>query len=116
MILLHATSLILLNVTHFVSHLIPLAPHLPACDPVGGALNKAAQSIQADARTVGAIVFVLAVIIAGIMRMIAFGSERRVAISNMALTAAVVGLGIVLLAPLIQNALISWVGNGSNGC
>jgi hypothetical protein len=50
-------------------------------------------------------IFVICVIIAGIMRMVSFGNERRVAISNMALTAAVVGLVIALLALILRDWL-----------
>ncbi|HLI91054.1 MAG TPA: hypothetical protein VKV37_20350 [Ktedonobacteraceae bacterium] len=46
---------------------------------------------------IGGGIFVIGVSVAGIMRMVAFGSERRIATSNIALTAAVVGLVIMLL-------------------
>jgi uncharacterized membrane-anchored protein len=51
-------------------------------------------------------VFVVCVIIAGLMRMLSFGNERRVAISNMALTAAVVGLVIALIAIGLRDFLV----------
>jgi len=50
-------------------------------------------------------VFVICIVIAGLMRMLSFGNERRVAVSNMALTAAVVGLIIIMLAAAIQTWL-----------
>lgn len=51
------------------------------------------------------IIFVICVIVAGVMRMISFGNERRIAVSNMALTAAVIGLVIVLLSVAIRTWL-----------
>jgi hypothetical protein len=53
----------------------------------------------------GLTVFLIGVAIAGIMRMVAFGSERRIATSNIALTAAVVGLVIMLLGSALLSAL-----------
>ncbi|HTK08592.1 MAG TPA: hypothetical protein VL485_15600 [Ktedonobacteraceae bacterium] len=55
---------------------------------------------------VAVILFVICVIVAGVMRMISFGNERRIALSNMALTAAVIGLVIVLLAVVLQGWLL----------
>lgn len=52
---------------------------------------------------IGGSIFVICVIIAGLMRMLSFGNERRVAISNMAFTAAVIGLAIVLLSVAFQS-------------
>ncbi len=56
--------------------------------------------------TLGGTIFIISVVIAGIMRMPLFGvSERRTMISNMALSAAVVGLIIILLAIPLSSAL-----------
>lgn len=46
----------------------------------------------------GGTIFLIAIAIAGIMRMISGGNERRITISNMALMAAITGLAIMLLA------------------
>jgi type IV secretory pathway VirB2 component (pilin) len=61
-------------------------------------LDTFLSNIQTLFKALGTTVFVVCVIIAGIMRMISGGNERRVALSNMAFTAAVIGLAIVLLA------------------
>jgi len=59
--------------------------------------------------TIGATIFLICVAVAGIMRMISFGNERRIAISNMAIAAAVIGLLIMGLAvgfqTFISNAM-----------
>ncbi len=79
---------------------LPIAA-LMAGDPLPQ-LNKFVQQIETTVRIVGGTVFLIAVAIAGIMRMVAFGNERRVALSNMALTAAVVGLIIMLMATALS--------------
>lgn len=45
----------------------------------------------------------ISVIVAGVMRMAAYGNERRVAMSNMAMIAAIVGLVIMVMAAAILN-------------
>lgn len=64
-------------------------------------------SIQILLQGLGATVFVICVIIAGLMRMLSGGNERRVAISNMAFTAAVVGLAIILLASAFKTFIMT---------
>ena len=53
----------------------------------------------------GITVFVIGVIVGGLMRATAFGSERRIAVSNVAISCAVVGFIIILLATPLGNAL-----------
>jgi hypothetical protein len=95
-----------LSIASLLSHLTVLVPH----DQIGTALNKLATTAQQDATLVGGTVFLVSVVIAGVMRMVAFGSERRIAISNMALTSAVVGLVIMLLATVLHTALTQILG------
>jgi hypothetical protein len=79
---------------------LPIAA-LMAGDPLPE-LNKFVQQIRTTVLAVGGTIFLVSVAIAGIMRMVAFGNERRVALSNMALTAAVVGLIIMLMATALS--------------
>ncbi len=58
--------------------------------------------VQSTALAIGGTTFVISVIVAGIMRMTSFANERRVSMSNMALTAAVVGLVIMVLSTAIH--------------
>lgn len=53
------------------------------------------------------IIFGICVIVAGLMRMLSFGNERRIAVSNIALTAAIVG-GIMVAIVLV---LQGWIQN-----
>ncbi|GCE49938.1 hypothetical protein KTH_48070 [Thermosporothrix hazakensis] len=88
--------------------LAPLAAPKKATGDAYKDIENFASNIRSFLTTLGGIVFGIGVAVAGIMRMTAFGSERRVAMSNMALTAAVVGLVIVVMAntldKLITNA------------
>lgn len=78
-------------------------------DPFGD-LTNLTSFLQTFILGLGATVFVIGVAIAGIMRMVAFGSERRIATSNMALTAAVVGLIIMLIGTGLLTVLKSVFG------
>jgi Type IV secretion system pilin len=70
------------------------------------ALNTLVTNIQNVIVGLAATVFVICVVVAGLMRMLSFGNERRVAISNMALTAAVVGLVIILISVALRGFLV----------
>lgn len=72
-------------------------------------INTLLGNIQNLIHTVGLTIFLISVSVAGIMRMVAFGSERRIALSNIALTAAVVGLVIMLLGGAIQQFVTTTV-------
>lgn len=69
-------------------------------------LNHLVTNIQNVIVGLAATVFVICVVVAGLMRMLSFGNERRVAISNMALTAAVVGLVIILISIALRTFLV----------
>jgi hypothetical protein len=53
------------------------------------------------------IIFGICVIVAGLMRMLSFGNERRIAVSNIALTAAIVGGIMVAIVAVLQG----WIQN-----
>ena len=50
------------------------------------------------------------------MRATAWGSEQRIAMSNKAITCAVIGLVIVLLGVTLGGQVPNWFGQGSNSC
>ncbi len=68
-------------------------------------------SIQTLLTTLGGAICVIGIIVGGLMRATAFGSERRIAASNIALSCAVVGFIIVLLAGTIQGAISALLGH-----
>jgi type IV secretory pathway VirB2 component (pilin) len=56
------------------------------------------QNIQTLLQGVGLAICVIGIMVGGLMRATAFGNERKIATSNMALSCAVVGFVIVLVA------------------
>ena len=60
----------------------------------------------------GVAIAVIGIIVGGLMRATAWGSEQRIAMSNKAITCAVMGLVIVLLGVTLGNAIPGWFGAG----
>lgn len=96
---------------HFNSqHSLGPQPIPTPTEPVG---NKNAyhdilnfsDSIRSLVYVLGFTIFLIGIIAAGIMRILSFGSDRRIAMSNMALTAAVIGLIIILLGTGLSTLL-----------
>jgi type IV secretory pathway VirB2 component (pilin) len=109
------------NIGPMLTHILPILMHAngvniaaacnDATNPTGvfADLKKVADSIQGGLKNVGIAIFVIGIIVAGMMRMLAFGSDRRVMFSNMALTGSCVGLAIVLLASAIETFLCTQI-------
>ncbi len=70
-----------------------------------GTLQGLLTQIQNILLGLGLTVCVIGIIVGGLMRATAFGSERRIATSNVALSCAVVGFIIVLLASSVATGL-----------
>ena len=64
----------------------------------------------------GVAIAVIGIIVGGLMRATAWGSEQRIAMSNKAITCAVIGLVIVLLGVTLGGAIPGWFGNASSSC
>jgi hypothetical protein len=62
---------------------------------------------------IGIAIAVIGIVVGGLMRATAWGSDQRVAMSNKAITCAVIGLVIVLLGVTLGNAIPGWFGAGS---
>ncbi len=62
----------------------------------------------------GVAIAVIGIIVGGLMRATAWGSEQRIAMSNKAITCAVIGLVIVLLGVTLGNQIPSWF--SKSGC
>jgi hypothetical protein len=56
----------------------------------------------------GVAIAVIGIIVGGLMRATAWGSEQRIAMSNKAITCAVIGLVIVLLGVTLGNQIPTW--------
>jgi uncharacterized membrane protein len=89
--LLHIGYIPLLSVTQEAIHLAPPPDSLSQ-------ITSFVNAVKTTVQTLGGAIFVIGITIAGMMRMMSFGSERRIMVSNMAITAAVVGLAIMLMA------------------
>jgi type IV secretory pathway VirB2 component (pilin) len=108
-------------IAHVVVHTISSFPnawgHLLAHYPAGsgpggtnldnGELSAFLKDIAQTLFSLGLVLCVIGIIVGGIMRATAFGSERRIAASNVALSCAVLGFLIILLAQPIGNAIQS---------
>jgi len=62
----------------------------------------------------GVAIAVIGIIVGGLMRATAWGSEQRIAMSNKAITCAVLGLVIVLLGVTLGGQIPKWF--SSTGC
>lgn len=60
----------------------------------------------------GVAIAVIGIVVGGLMRATAWGNEQRIAMSNKAITCAVVGLVIVLLGVTLGNSIPGWFGVG----
>lgn len=56
----------------------------------------------------GVSIAIIGIIVGGLMRMTAFGNERKIFASNTAITCAVIGLVIVLLGVTFGNSIPGW--------
>ncbi|GHO51343.1 hypothetical protein [Ktedonospora formicarum] len=105
--------LLLQAVTPVFSDIASILQHLDKAPPIYNGTNQNAfqqilgfaSNIELLIRTLGITIFLIGIAVAGIMRMVSFGSDRRVALSNMALTAAIVGLVIMLMGGSLSSIL-----------
>jgi hypothetical protein len=64
----------------------------------------------------GVAIAVIGIIVGGLMRATAWGSEQRIAMSNKAISCAVIGLVIVLLGVTLGGQIPGWFGNTNGSC
>jgi hypothetical protein len=105
----------------FIGAVIPPVLHTTAVNPTcSGTLmtpiKTGASNIVAFLTGLGIFITVIGIIIGGLMRATAFGNERRIAASNTAITGAVVGIVIVVLAVAAGQSIPTWFGGSTTGC
>ena len=64
----------------------------------------------------GVAIAVIGIVVGGLMRATAWGSEQRIATSNKAIVCAVIGLVVVLLGVTLGNQIPAWFGLQGSTC
>ncbi|HEY4032923.1 MAG TPA: hypothetical protein VGL94_03050 [Ktedonobacteraceae bacterium] len=99
-----------------LSHWIPVIAlsGAPDCsDPFVEALTGGIGTIINILMALGVAIAVIGIIVGGLMRATAWGAEQRIAMSNKAITCAVVGLVIVLLGVTLGGSIPGWFHKGN---
>jgi xanthine/uracil permease len=98
------------------THVIAATPTADCTDQFVTALVGGLSTIITILMGLGVAIAVIGIIVGGLMRATAWGSEQRIAMSNKAITCAVVGLVIVLLGVTLGSAVPKWFGNANGSC
>ncbi len=107
--------------TNVIGALTLSAPNIvtvnPVCnDPLVQLIKDAITTIVGVLTALGVAVSVIGIVVGGLMRATAWGSDQRIGMSNKAISSAVVGLVIVLLGVAIGSAIPSWFHMQNNTC
>ncbi len=98
---------------------IALTPHpLPAIcnDPLVATARSGLNTIIGVLRSLGVAVAVHSIVMGGLMRILSFGNERKIAESNAAITSGIIGLIIILLSVVLGNDIPTWFGLADHTC
>jgi hypothetical protein len=98
---------------------VPSALGLPntLCnDPLVVTLRLGLTTIIEVLTAFGVAIGIIGIIVGGLMRATAWGSEQRIAASNKAISSAIVGLIIVLIAVALGMAIPGWFGLQNSTC
>jgi len=93
-----------------------LAPSVSCNDPFVQVLRSGLTAIIGVLTALGVVIAVIGIIVGGLMRATAWGSDQRIAVSNKAISSSIVGLIIVLLAVALGTAIPNWFGLQSSSC
>jgi hypothetical protein len=101
-----------------INLVIALAPTISAncSDQFVATLTRGLGMIINILMGLGVAIAVIGIVVGGLMRATAWGSEQKVAMSNKAITAAVIGLVIVLLGVTLGSQVPTWFGNANGSC
>jgi len=95
-------------------HVIAAGISSNCSDQFVSTLNGGLQTIIQILMGLGVAIAVVGIVAGGLMRATAWGSEQRIAMSNKAITCAVIGLVIVLIGVTLGGQIPAWFGQG--GC
>ena len=92
------------------------APSANCNDPFVSTLVHGLGMVISILMGLGIAIAVIGIVVGGLMRATAWGSEQRIAMSNKAITCAVIGLVIVLLGVTLGGQVPSWFGQSGSSC
>jgi hypothetical protein len=93
------------------------APSVNCSDPFVVTLVHGLGMIIGILEALGVAIAVIGIVVGGLMRATAWGSEQRIAMSNKAITCAVIGLVIVLVGVTLGGQIPNWFNSGgSSSC
>jgi hypothetical protein len=99
---------------HPLMHVIAAGISSNCSDQFVSVLNGGLKTIVTILMGLGVAIAVIGIVVGGLMRATAWGSEQRIAMSNKAITCAVIGLVIVLIGVTLGGQIPAWFGQG--GC
>jgi len=102
-----------------LSHWMPVLAAGPAAncsDPFVSTLISGLGTVINVLMGLGIAIAVIGIVVGGLMRATAWGAEQRIAMSNKAITCAVIGLVIVLLGVTLGGQIPTWFGNSRASC
>jgi hypothetical protein len=107
--------------TNIIGALALSAPNIvtvsPVCnDPLVQLIKDAITTIVGVLTALGVAISVIGIVVGGLMRATAWGSDQRIGMSNKAISSAVIGLVIVLLGVAIGSAIPGWFHMGDKTC
>ncbi len=91
-------------------------PNALCSDPVVKVIKGGLTNIIGVLTALGIAVAVIGIVVGGLMRATSWGSEQRIAASNKAISSAVVGLIIILLAVILGTEIPNWFNLQNNAC
>jgi hypothetical protein len=91
-------------------------PNALCNDPVVRVIKGGLTNIIGVLTALGIAVAVIGIVIGGLMRATSWGSEQRIAASNKAISSAVIGLVIILLAVILGTEVPNWFNLQDNAC
>jgi hypothetical protein len=98
------------------TYVIAASPAANCSDPFVETLVSGLGTIINILMGLGIAIAVIGIVVGGLMRATAWGSEQRIAMSNKAITCAIVGLVIVLLGVTLGGQVPAWFGNANGSC
>src|SRR4051812_8104546 len=91
--------------SHWTHVLAVAAPPVACTDQFVEAVTGGLGAVINILTALGVAIAVIGIVVGGLMRATAWGAEQRIAMSNKAITCAIVGLVIVLLAVTLGQAI-----------